>query len=122
MNTARPQLQHPQRRTVPAGSSGIDVDGVRPARRTAGREVEPALFPVLVRVLPLVLVAYMIPVPVLGLFPVLVLLLALVLFPVLVLVAVLFLVGVVRRHGPSLPGPSSDTAVSTASVTSPSAG
>ncbi len=90
--------------------------------------MEPALFPVLVRVLPLVLVAYVIPVPVLGLFPVLVLvlLLALVLFPVLVpvlfLVAVLFLVGVVRRHGPSLPGPSSDTAVSTASVTSPSAG
>ncbi len=86
--------------------------------------MEPALFPVLVRVLPLVLVAYVIPVPVLGLFPVLVLvlLLALVLFLVLVLVAVLFLVGVVRRHGPSLPGPSSDTAVSTASVTSPSAG
>lgn len=83
--------------------------------------MEPALFPVLVRVLPLVLVAYVIPVPVLELFPVLVLVLVL-LFPVLVLVAVLFPVGVVRRHGPSLPGPSSDTAVSTASVTSPSAG
>ncbi len=40
----------------------------------------------------------------------------------LVLFLLLFLVGVIRRHGPSLPGWSSDTAVSTARATSPSTG
>lgn len=103
VNTSRFQLQHPQGRTFPAGPLGIDVDGVRPARGTASRQVVPAS-PTLVPA----------PVPVLA--------------PVLPLVGVRFLVrvlpllGVMRRHDPCLPVLSSDTAVSTARVTSPSTG
>lgn len=99
VNTSRFQLQHPQGRTVPPGPLGIDVDGVRPARGGSGRQVvpaPPALVPALVPVLPLVGVRF--------------------------LVRVLPLLGVMRRHDPCLPVLSSDTAVSTARVTSPSTG
>ncbi len=104
VNTARFQLQHPQARTVPAGPPGIDVDGVRPARGAAGREVEPVLVLVLTLAVGLLLAGGSVRAvgQVLAVGPV--------------------LVGVIRRHGPSLPGWSSDTAVSTARATSPSTG